>query len=327
MILFILIFNMKFIIQFFLFTVLILGLLVGLVTSVDPYDKLHNNPWGFETKAVAQSRENKFILLENSKTPYEAFILGSSAAHRYPTKVLSELSGYQSFNYAAQHTNPEDYLAMLRHILSKHKPKLVLMQIGFIELDANFKTDNRLYNSPLAKFLKEQKKDDSLFDNNYFTLDAIRDSLRVIFVNKFGKALHSNYIEHGDYVYKKPSPGKVTVQQSSYEGWTLSKERVQYLKEIKNLCEAEGIQLIVFTAPLSYEHYQIAIAHPRHEIYLKTLTEIFGDIWNFHDESIKNYSTYMEFINSTHMTHEFSATILRRMFTGQPEGLGKKISK
>lgn len=314
---------MKFIQSFFLFTTLILALLVGLVVSVDPYSKLGNNPWGFETKAVAQSRENKFILFENSKTNYEAFLLGSSAAHRFPTKVIKELTGYEAFNYSAQHTDPEDYIAMVRHILSKAKPKLILLEVGFVEMDVNYETDNRLYNSSLMQYLREKEPPKTIFNNNYFTLDAIRDSLRVIFVNNFGKARHTKYREHGNYEYEAPTKGPVKIQQSSYENWALSDERVDLLLEIKALCLKNNIKLIVFTAPLAYEHYKIAKAHPGHQEFLKTLGQIFGSFWNFHTESIKDYSTYKEFHNSTHMTHDFSEVLLRRMLVGTPKELGE----
>lgn len=317
---------MKFIKLFFLFSLIILALLVTLVVTVDPYSKLGNNPWGFKTKAVAQSRENKFILFENSSKNYEAFILGSSTAHRFPMRVLKELTGFESFNYSAQHTNPEDYIAIIRHIFDKKKPKLILLEVGFIDMSENYKTDNRLFNSSLFKYLRDQQKVDTIFDNNYFTLDAIKDSFRVIFVNNFGKALHSNYREDGNYKYEPPVPGPVAIQQSSYPDWKLSKYRVELLAEIQKICDENNTRLIVFTAPLSYEHSKIAINTPGYPSFLEALTSTSKEVWNFHDESIKNYSTYKEFSNSTHMTEEFSALLLKRMLTGKPE-IGKLITK
>jgi hypothetical protein len=318
---------MKFLLLFSLSTITFLGFFIGLVTSVDPYSKLGNNPWGFKTKAVAQSRENKFILLENSNIKYEAFIFGSSAAHRFPTNKIKELTGLQAFNYAAQHTNPDDYLAMVRHAFDKHSPKLIMLQIGFVEMSETYKTDNRLFNSSLLKYLREVKQEDTLFDNNYFTLDAIRDSFRVVFVNNFGKALHSNYVEHGDYKFEKLKKRAVKVQQSSYPNWTLSKKRIALIKEIQKMCDAKGTRLIVFTAPLSYEHYKIAKASNGHSDYIKYLKSDFKESWNFHLESIKKFSTYKEFHNSTHMTKEFSSILLERMLGDSQVELGEKISE
>lgn len=304
---------MRFLITFTLFTIIFLGFFVGLVTTVDPYSKLGNNPWGFKTKAVAQSRENKFILLENSQTKYEAFLFGSSAAHRFPMEKMKELTGYESFNYAAQHTNPDDYLAMVRHAFDKHTPKLILLQIGFVEMSDTYKTDNRLYNSSLLKYLREAKKPDTLFDNNYFTLDAIRDSFRVIFVNKFGKALHSNYLEHGNYKYEVNKSGTVKLQQSSYPDWKLSQTRVKTVEAIVELAHKNGAKVIGFTAPLSYEHYKIAKSTPGHDDYIQFMESAFDEFYNFHTEEIKEHSGPADFHNSTHMTHEFSAKLLEKM--------------
>jgi hypothetical protein len=316
---------MKFLFYFTLFTLLFLALIEGLVISVDPYDKLGINLWQFKTKAVAQSRESKYLLLEKSDLPYEVFLLGSSAAHRYPMTKLKELTGHWAFNYSAQHTNPEDYLAILRHILTRHRPKMVLLQLDFIEMNAHYATSNQLYSSPLVKYLRQQNKSFQLFDNNYFTLEAISDSLRVIYVNLVSEARHNNYLEHGDYKFEKPSPGKVKLEQASYQKYELSQERLDYLKEIKDLCLAHKIELVVFTAPLSYEHFIIASSHSAHPEFLKAITQIFGQVYNFQHASIKNYSTYNDFHSSAHMTHFLSAKILERLFTGLPSDLGEVL--
>jgi hypothetical protein len=305
----------------------LLGLSLGLVVSVDPYDKLGVNPWGFRTKAVAQSRENKFMMLEQAKVPYEAFLLGSSAAHRFPMQTLRELSGLHSFNYSAQHTNPEDYLAILRHILDKQRPRLLLLQVDFSELNRNYQTSNQLFSSPLQKYLRKRPAPASYLADSYLTLEALGDALRVIYVNNWGKALHNNYVEHGDYIHEPLVDKPVVVSQAGYEGWELSEERLSQLREIKDMCEANNIRLIVFTAPLAYEHYRIAAAHPGHQLFLRSLVEIFGSVWNFQHESIRDFSTYREFQDSNHMTRDFSATLLTRMLGGRPEGLGELLTQ
>jgi hypothetical protein len=132
-------------------------------------------------------------------------------------------------------------------------------------------------------------------------------------VNLWGEALHSNYLEHGNYKYEKPLDQKVEVKQSGYGNWKLSQKRVEYLKAIKKLCDENNVRLVVLTAPLSYEHYKIAVAHPMHQVYLATLSDIFGQIWNFHTEDIKAYNTSAYFRDSTHMTPLMSSIILEKL--------------
>jgi hypothetical protein len=316
---------MHFFIKFSVFSSLLFSLLMGVIVSVDPYDKLGFNPWKFKTKAVAQSRENKFLKLESSNKDYKVFVLGSSAAHRYPMKKIRELTGLEAFNYSAQHTNPEDYLAIVRHVLEKWRPELIFLQVDFGELNKNYETSNQLYTSPLAKYLKQQKKNDSFFDHDYLTLAALGDALRVVYVNKWGKALHDNYLEDGDYIDEKVVEGPVALAQSSYSDWELSQERLGYLAEIKQLCDQHKIRLIVFTAPLAYEHYKVATAHPGHQLFIQSVLGIFQELWNFNHESIKDYSSYRHFQDSTHARREFSSLLLERMLTGEPADLGEKL--
>ncbi len=58
---------MQFLKVFFISSFFIITVLVGFIYSIDPYDKYGINVFGFETKAVAQARENKFTMLEHSK--------------------------------------------------------------------------------------------------------------------------------------------------------------------------------------------------------------------------------------------------------------------
>lgn len=159
--------------------------------------------------------------------------MGSSAAHRYRTKDVEEITGLKTFNYALQHTTPEDYLAITRHIFKKQKPKLIFLQMDFYALNKNFKVDPRLYNSPLKKYLKSDQNnyfDSKAISNTYLTLDALRDSVRVIGVNLFSKPRHI-YLEHGDYPKEKQKvQEKVPLSQAGQgmESTNLTKKELSF---------------------------------------------------------------------------------------------------
>jgi hypothetical protein len=320
----------NFITTFFLSTVLILSICIGLITAIDPYDKLGNNLFGFETKAVAQSRENKFHMFEASKKEYTAFILGSSAAHRYSTKKINELTGLTAFNYAVQHSTPIDYLAITKHILSKSKPKLILLQLDFAAMDATYKVDNRLFNSPLKKYLKEEKKSKQLFDNTNYTLDALRDSFRVIFVNKFGTARHI-YLEDGNYIVEQPKKKAIKIRQGNNSSYTFSNERISVLKSIVKICREHDIQLIAFSAPLALDHVKkiesLNHLNKMHAKFNSIMTEIFGSFWDFENLTVAKYNDYRYFLDSTHPSMEMSSIVLERLLgTSNNSKLGIKLT-
>ena len=323
---------MRFIITFVLTSVFLASALYGLILAVDPYNKFGYNLFGFETKAVDFARENKFSQVEHSKLPYTAFIMGSSSAHRYMTKDLNRLTGLLSYNYSTQSATPEDYIAMTRHILTKFKPKLLLISFGFEELNKNTKTDDMFYSSPLKNYLSEvpaADKEADLFNNSYLTIEAIADSFQVIFVNLFGKATHA-YLEHGDHVVE-PKHKTLKVSQAGYGVWELDPKRVAYLKTIKELCDKNGIKVVVFTSPLSIEHLNIIRNNPdlasAHKIFKQTLLDIFGELWDFHNDEIASYNSLEFFRDSNHPTHEFSTTIMEEMFSGKGPTFGKFIKK
>lgn len=306
---------MKFIISFLLFSLIITSSLVALTCSVDPYEKLGVNLFGFKTKAVAQSREIKFRMLESSRNDYGAFILGSSAAHRFNTETITKLTGLKAFNYAVQHSTPEDYQAMINHILQKNTPKLIYIQVGFNELNKNFQTDNRLYNSSLAHYLNDTKvREKTLFDFDYFTLAAIGDTFKVIWVNLFGKAAHNVYIKDGNYKKEKNLKGKVKLSQSSYPNYTISEERVLILKLIVQKLKRKDIKVKFFTSVLSIEHLNKIKRNPHltkmHEQFLHQLKGLKVQFYDFHSQKLEDYNSTKFFRDSAHISKSFSDKIL-----------------
>ena len=261
---------------------------VAIITAVDPYERLGINVFNFKTKAVAQSRENKFRMLESSKTQYEAFILGSSAAHRYPTEKVKSLTGLNTYNYAVQHSTPLDFYAITKHIFSKFNPKIILIQIDFAALD----------------------------ENNYFTLNALLDSLHVIHVNLFGKARHI-YAKHGNYIFEKITPHKIKIKQDSDPNYLFSHKRLQYLMKIRDLCIKNDIKLILFSAPIAFNHLQRIYNNPRlktiHKQVMQSLESNFETFTNFQTEEIKKYNHYRYFWDSVHPTKEMSEIILEQL--------------
>jgi hypothetical protein len=323
---------MRFILTFALTSILFFTALYGLILAVDPYNKFGFNLFHFETKAVDFARENKFNQVEHGQKDYTAFIMGSSSAHRYLTQELNRLTGLTSYNYSTQSATPEDYIAMTRHILTKYRPKLILISFGFEELSTKTKTDDMFYSSPLKNFLSEVPQEDKttgLFNNSYLTIEAIADSFKVIWVNLFGTPLHA-YLEDGDHIVE-PMPKTLKVSQFGYAGFEIEERRVAYLKTLRDLAAKNNIRLIIFTSPLSLEHLKRIQSDPKmnasHELFKSTLVDIFGSVWDFQNESIAPYNTLEFFRDSNHPTHEFSTTVLEQMLGKDSPKFGELLKK
>jgi hypothetical protein len=322
---------MRFFLTFITTSIFFFGLIYGVILSVDPYNKFGNNPFGFETKAVDFARVNKYNQVEYVSKKYNAFILGSSSAHRYLTRELNLLTGLTSYNYSTQSATPEDFLAMTRHILRKYQPKLFILSFDFEALNKHVKTDDMFYASPLKNYLQESpniNKKADLFNNSYLTLEALRDSFKVIWVNLFGKANHA-YLEDGDHKHE-PLPSKIIIDQFFDGPYVIDQNRVNYLQTIKSLCDENNIKIIALTSPLSIEHLKRLESDPNlkisHQKFKNTLLDIFGELWDFENETIASYNQVKHFQNSNHATHEFSTLIMKRIFKGT-DGPGILLKK
>tara|TARA_Y100000780_G_scaffold132772_1_gene119369 strand:- start:81752 stop:82708 length:957 start_codon:yes stop_codon:yes gene_type:complete len=305
---------------------------MGLIISVDPYEKYGINVFGFKTKAVMFGREVKFRMLDNTTNKYEAFLLGSSAAHRYKTSDMNEITGLKSFNYSVQHSTTEDYLAITRHIIEKQSPKLIIVQFDFYTLNKNFETDPRLYNSPLRKYLKKSQNnyfDSKAISNTYLTMDALRDSIRVIGVNLFSEPRHI-YLEHGDYPKEKLNTGKVKLSQHEYGKYEFDQKRVNQLKELQELAKQNNIRLIAITTPHTYEHVQsIKSQGLEKELnqFKNILANTFSEVYDFTNEGLKPYSTSEYFMDSSHLAPKLGKLILSEIFEANKSlHIGRNIS-
>lgn len=310
----------NFIKLFFIYSLSLFVLTNLFIFSVDPYDKFGINVFNVKTKAVSGSRENKFNMVENSKKEYKAFILGSSSAHRYDTNNIKSRLELEAFNYSVQHATIDDYLAITKHILTKSKPRYIFLQIDPYALNLNFKTDTRFYTSPLKNYLSNVELNyfkNDLFYNNYLTLDALRDSFKVLWNNAFGVILHE-YLDDGNYKKEEDITGPVRLTQFESGPYELSSKRVTYLKEIKELCQKNDIKLVVFSAPRSLEHLERKMASPEleksYEIFKKALYDIFPDFIDFETlEFAKDFNSTIYFRDSSHPTKELSSIVLNKI--------------
>jgi hypothetical protein len=157
-----------------------------------------------------------------------------------------------------------------------------------------------------------------VFSNQLLTLDALRDTFRVISVNLFGTARHT-YLEHGDYKKENPVVGAIEVVQFSHRNWMISQDRIQILKSIQIEVDKMGAKLIVISAPLAPAHLNKIKSNKQMNLafieYKRTISSIFKNLHDYTTEDMNQYNSTEYFKNSTHPNKKLSQIILNNIWS------------
>ena len=227
--------KLTFLIIFIIFSVYLLNI------SVDPYEKFGINFWNLKFKSLNLTRDTKMANVNSNYDIYDAYILGSSRVQEFDPKYLQKHTGYESYNYSVNNAKAEDYLAILNHILSVDKPKLIYLQLDFYSIEEDL-YDRRFEQSKLKEFLNEKNINTSdtflYLTKSYFTLEATKESIKNIWKNKFGTYV-STLREDGLFLRQNSPPLITPIETSYFEkkyvDYTFDNTRINYLKKIKEI--------------------------------------------------------------------------------------------
>ena len=319
---------MKFIRSVLFFTLLFYLMLYGFNVSVDPYDKFNINLWNLKTKAVNSFRDNKFYQIDSTTEQYDMFILGSSRVQAFDPELIEKQTGMKTYNYGVNEAKPEDLLAITRHIVSRQSPKVIFLQVDFYNLNKHIPVDFRLNASPLKEYLNKNAQNEIennmfyFYEESYTTLSAIIDSIKLIYVNKFGtvKITHKkNGMKIGNQPVEKPKLAEPYFKEI-YAEYEFGDARVNYLNQLKVLCDQNSIQLIVSISPMNEEHL-LKLLKDKHlsEMLLefkRIVVDIFGDVYDFNNLSAFNYH-YPYWNDSVHPSVELAKLMSKIVFSNE----------
>jgi len=331
---------MKYLIQLFIFIILVFISFYIFILSVDPYDKYNFNYWELKTKAVNSYRDNKFNQIDNSQIKYDLFIIGSSRVQGFNPSLIELETGLKTFNYGVNNSKPEDLLAITRHIIAKQKPKIIFLQVDFYHLNKSIPIDRRLKTSPLGKYLNENIKASSsnsifyLYNQSYLTLRSLRDSIKIIYKNKLGK-IETTHNKNGMKIeHKIPKKAKLAKAyfQNEYKNYEFGKQRIQDFIQLKELCKKNDINLIVSISPMNKEHFLTLMKNKKLFnmllMFKRKIVEIFIEVYDFNNLGAFQYN-YPYWIDSVHPSMELSNIMSEIIFDRKKEEsniFGKKIT-
>ena len=143
----------------FIFAVLILlAVVLGFNIIINPYGMYATN---WLKPLVWSDRKEKLQLLEKYPEEVDLLVIGSSRTMRLDPELFYSLTGLEGFNLSVNHARTEDFLALVRYVVSKtrKKPRVVVVGVDINSFRGFYQIDNLLkYYPELYFFLNKNEK-------------------------------------------------------------------------------------------------------------------------------------------------------------------------
>ena len=140
-------------------------LVFGFNVIINPYG-MYGTKW--LNPIVWSDRREKLDLLGNYPGRVELLILGSSRTMRLDPEIFQSLTGLESFNLSVNHARAEDFLALVRYVVSKtvvQKPLVVVVGLDINAFRGYYQMDNLLKYYPELFYFLEKEKSIGLTDD------------------------------------------------------------------------------------------------------------------------------------------------------------------
>ena len=204
---------------------------------------------------------------------YDCYILGSSrAAHHYNPSVIAGSLGMSVYNAGCDGQGVSYADALLKAILDRHKPKIVILECGQIEIDKNW-----LEKMSVLKpyYVTHPKVFDLALMINGNTEKVKCSSALYRFNSKVFQMFKSYVFSSEDELcgYEPISASEQKVKDLSYksnekEYFALDSTVEKVLEDLVKTCKDNNIKLVVFCSPVLYDYSDVS----------RGLSDLFGDL-------------------------------------------------
>jgi len=227
---------------------------------------------------------------------YDCYILGSSrAAHHYAPSVIADALGMSVYNAGCDGQGVSYADALLKSILDRHKPKIVILECGQIEIEKNWLEKM----SVLKPYYVTHPKvfDLALMINGNTERVKCMSSL-YRFNSKAFQIIKSYALSSEDksYGYEPISANEQKVKGLSYksnekENFALDSTVEKVLEDLVKTCKDNNIKLVVFCSPVLYDYSDVS----------RGLSDLFRDL----EVPFYDYSNDTSFIYHSELFGDF----------------------
>lgn len=316
----------KWTLWFVFLIVLCLVFIAGANFIVDPYGYFAARKGeNYEMDEEDYLREQKAEHIKYHADEYDAYLVGGSKAGAIHSDKLSEIDGYRYYNCWLLSGNFEDYYNYSKYIIETAHPKKILLHISTSEIaqfDREAKGD--IYELPavMSGESKTAEVFQFLFKNLSVSWETITNQETFYPVTKTGERnltkYYSYYRDHRDrdeyynYLMKKQvDPYLPRLINGTKDKTDLVNSNLNYLKQIKKLCDKNGVELQVFLSTLFIGEM---VGYEGNSFYnwLSQMVEITGGLWCFNNYNELVYNPF-NYYNARHYYYELGDLMIERM--------------
>ena len=309
---------------------------------VDPYKYFASQSGDYyDVDADDYVREQKIEHIKKNPDKYDAYLIGGSKAGAIKTENLSKIDGYNYYNCWLLSGNFPDYLAYAKYIVENTSAKKILLQISTSELyEFNRTEKGTIYETPaeisggskfaeVISFLMKNPKIalEELFDSEpkYYNKPSGERNLQ-----KYYDYLNANIEGYRYYLwYMKPEAESYYkyMDKEVPEDTETVNACIDILRQIKQLCDDNGVELQVFFGSLFAGQMVYYEGESFYDFLEQVVMVMDEDVWCFNtynDVALCVYNYY----NPAHYFYEVGDLMIDTM-AGKPcqyEGFGVKLN-
>ncbi len=266
----------RFLRKLFPFAVWIFVLMVILPVCIDPYNVFHREaPRDNGVEPNKNFLKTSYVLSHPDQ--FDAFLFGSS---RVSSIHSDKIEGYRCYNMTYSEGIPEEHRQNLEEFLKNGiRPRMVMVGVDNLAflVDPKLHLDS-LQRMPYPRNLKERVR----FYISYLEPIMAVDSLKTTYLEPRVVSYDSNLYETGwtlDYDAQSHTDWSQAQADWTYQYQNRTDEALEEIRRLKQLCDDNGIRLILFTNPMHPLTFQKAVENGYGE-FLLGLSEI-TEFYNF----------------------------------------------
>lgn len=323
----------------FVFCLLLLPVfLMGFNYAVDPFGVFGNMKWYSFSETLNPRVAKTEYLIENGKE-YDSFLVGCSSTSGYPVELLNkylDASFYNTFSYGADMKDAEQ---TVKWLLENYKVKNIFLNV-YIHNGVEYDVGEDKLTSMMHYKMSESNKFDFykkyLFAHPNYAIDKLKSK----FFDKWETQSFDVFDEYtGAYDKKMRDVEKISDINSYLENYPVFKDYpvysekmenidgcMQSVKNIVDMCENAGVNLIVVNSPVYSEYFK---SYSKDDItnFYREFAKI-TSFWDFSYTPLSYDPRY--FYDATHFRNDVGRMAVSKIFGDEnvyfPENFGRFIT-